>query len=171
MDVACNEALLKAARAGDADAINRVLVLCQPDIRRYAQRNCMISDVDDAIQESLLILSRRIGSLRLVAAFSSWLFRVVRHECHRMARKALRTDPWDDERAEAYLSIHSSEELRHDLAAALESLPPHYREILMLRDIEELTIDEIATQLGVSRAATKSRLHRARRLTREYLLS
>ncbi|GLQ94449.1 RNA polymerase sigma factor [Dyella acidisoli] len=170
MDLARHEVLLKDARAGDADAINQVLALCQPDIRRYAQRTCMISDVDDAIQESLIILSRRISSLRAVAALSSWLFRVVRHECHRMARKALRVDPWDDERAETYLSVHSSEELRHDLAAALESLPPHYREILMLRDIEELTINEIAAQLGESRAATKSRLHRARQLTREYLL-
>ena len=170
MDLSCHQDLLTDARAGNPSAINRLLALCQPDIRRYAQRTCMISDVDDAIQESLIILSRHIGSLRAAAAFSSWLFRIVRHECHRMARKALRTDPWDDARAEAYLSANSSEELRHDLAAALESLPSHYRELLILRDIEELTISEISAKLGESRAATKSRLHRARQLTREYLL-
>ena len=56
------------------------------------------------------------------------------------------------------------------MAAALESLPAHYREIIVLRDLNEMTIGEIADQLNESRAAVKSRLHRARQLTREYLL-
>jgi RNA polymerase sigma factor (sigma-70 family) len=56
------------------------------------------------------------------------------------------------------------------VAAALESLPPHYREIIVLRDLNEMTIGEIAAQLQESRAAVKSRLHCARQLTREYLL-
>jgi len=170
MDLIHHPPLLDAARAGDVTAIERLLVQCQPDIRRYAQRNCLISDVDDAIQESLLILSRKVGSLRAVAAFSSWLFSIVRRECHRMARKALSTDPWDDEKVDAWLARQPVEDLRHDIAAALESLPPHYREIIVLRDLNEMTISEIAEQLGESRAAVKSRLHRARQLTREYLL-
>jgi RNA polymerase sigma factor (sigma-70 family) len=170
VDLFHHQALLVEARAGNPGAINTLLSLCQPDIRRYAQRSCMISDVDDAIQESLLILSRHVGSLHTVAAFSGWLFRIVRHECHRMARKALRTDPWDDARAEAYLATHSTEDLRLDVSAALESLPAHYREVVLLRDVEELTIGEIAVRLDESRAAIKSRLHRARQLAREYLL-
>jgi RNA polymerase sigma factor (sigma-70 family) len=170
VDLVRHEDLLDAARAGDSAALNRLLVVCQPDIRRYAQRNCMISDVDDAIQESLLILSRSVGSLRAVAAFSSWLFRIVRRECHRMARRALGTDPWDDARAEAWLAARTDEDLRRDLAVALESLPAHYREILVLRDLHELTIGEIAARLGETREAVKSRVHRARVLTREYLL-
>ncbi|HEV3423060.1 MAG TPA: sigma-70 family RNA polymerase sigma factor [Paraburkholderia sp.] len=99
-----HQTLLEAARGGDAVAIHQLLVACQPDIRRYAQRNCLISDVDDAIQESLLILSRRVSSLRAVAAFSSWMFSIVRRECHRMARKALAADPWDDARVETWLA-------------------------------------------------------------------
>jgi len=170
MDLIRHQPLLDAARAGDVTAIERLLVQCQPDIRRYAQRNCLISDVDDAIQESLLILSRKVGSLRAVAAFSSWLFSIVRRECHRLARKALSADPWDDEKVEAWLARQPVDDLRHDIAAALESLPPHYREIIVLRDLNEMTIGEISEQLGESRAAIKSRLHRARQLTREYLL-
>jgi RNA polymerase sigma factor (sigma-70 family) len=54
---------------------------------------------------------------------------------------------------------------------APESLPPDYREILLLRDFEELTIGEIAQRLGITPAAAKSRLHRARTLAREYLLA
>jgi len=170
MDAVRHQTLLEAARGGDAVAIHQLLVACQPDIRRYAQRNCLISDVDDAIQESLLILSRRVSSLRAVAAFSSWMFSIVRRECHRMARKALAADPWDDARVETWLAALPVDDLRHDVVGALESLPPHYRDIIVLRDLNEMTIGEIAEQLGETRAAVKSRLHRARQLTREYLL-
>jgi RNA polymerase sigma factor (sigma-70 family) len=147
MDAARRQTLLEAARGGEAAAIDQLLAVCQPDIRRYAQRNCLISDVDDAIQESLLILSRRVSSLRAVAAFSSWMFSIVRRECHRMARKALAADPWDDERVETWLAALPTDDLRHDVAAALESLPVNYREIIILRDLNEMTIAEIASQL------------------------
>lgn len=60
--------------------------------------------------------------------------------------------------------------MRIDLANALESLPAHYMEVVLLRDFEELTIAEIAERLGESPPAIKSRLHRARELVREYLL-
>ena len=162
--------LLEAARGGDPLALERLLRLCQPDIRRYAQRHCLMSDVDDAVQEALLIMSRRVGSLRAVAAFSGWLFRVVQRECRRLGRKALRYDPYDEEKLENWLAVHSTDDLRLELAGALEALPAHYRQVILLRDFDELTIGEIASQLGLTRAAVKSRLHRARHLTREYLL-
>jgi len=60
--------------------------------------------------------------------------------------------------------------LRLDLAAALESLPAHYLEVILLRDFEELTIGEMAARLNDTTTAIKSRLHRARELIREYLL-
>ena len=59
--------------------------------------------------------------------------------------------------------------LRLDVAAALESLPAHYLEVILLRDFEELTIAEIAGRLHEPAGAIKSRLHRARALVREYL--
>jgi RNA polymerase sigma factor (sigma-70 family) len=72
---------------------------------------------------------------------------------------------------EAHLAQRGDAALRIDLARALESLPAHYLEVVLLRDFEELTIAEIAARLGESVAAIKSRLHRARELVREYLLS
>ena len=57
------------------------------------------------------------------------------------------------------------------LASALQSLPPQYLEVILLRDFEELSIAEIAVQLQLTAAAVKSRLHRARALRREYLLA
>ncbi|WP_421019714.1 RNA polymerase sigma factor, partial [Klebsiella pneumoniae] len=62
------------------------------------------------------------------------------------------------------------DDLRIDLVNAIESLSPSHREVLLLRDLEDLTIWEIAGRLGVTREAAKSRLRRARALVREYLL-
>lgn len=162
--------LLEAARTGDQGALENLLRLCQPDIRRYAQRNCMVSDVDDAVQEALLILVRRVHALRALAAFSGWMFRVVQRECRRLGRKALDYDPYDEEKLENWLAVHSTDSLRLELAAALEALPAHYREVILMRDFDELTIGEMAAKLAMTPAAVKSRLHRARQLTREYLL-
>jgi RNA polymerase sigma factor (sigma-70 family) len=160
-----------AARSGDSTALAQLLQVAQPDIRRYAQRSCTISDVDDAVQEVLLILSRYVMTVRHAAALSAWLFRVAKRECRRLARSTLRLDPWEESKVDAFVDSRSPERLRLDLTAALESLPAHYRDIIVLRDFEERTIGEIAERLGISRAAVKSRLHRARQLTREYLLS
>ena len=164
-------ALLAAAHGGDEQALEALLRLARPDVRRYAQRHCLISDVDDAVQEALWVLARKLHQLRALAAFSGWLLRTVQRECRRLGRLALRYDPYDEAAVEAWLNRHDNDALRHELASAIESLPPHYREVLLLRDFEELTIGEIATRVGDSPAAVKSRLHRARTLAREYLLA
>ena len=74
------------------------------------------------------------------------------------------------EAAEARLAHVRPEDLRIDLSRAIQSLPDHYREVILLRDIEELSIDEIASVLGLSRESVKARIHRARMLIREYLI-
>jgi len=163
--------LLEAARLGDTAALDNLLRLCQPDIRRYAHRNCLISDVDDAVQETLLIVARRLRTLQAIAAFSGWLFSIVRRECRRLERRVFGLDPYDEEKMEHWPVIHSDEVLRLDLVNALESLPEHYREIILLRDFDGMTISEIAARIPLTTTATKSRLHRARQLVREYLLT
>ena len=152
-------------------ALERLLAVCRTDARRYAQRHCQVSDVDDAVQESLLIISRKIRGLKAAAAFSSWLFIVIKRECRRLERLMLRHEPLDDELAETQLLQRSDDALRIDLAKALESLPAHYLEVVLLRDFEELTIAEIAQRLEEPAGAIKSRLHRARELVREYLIA
>lgn len=165
------ENLILAAQTGDQAAIFRLLAVCQADARRYARRHCHVSDVDDAVQESLLIISRKVTSLKAAMAFSSWLFTVIKRECRKLERLMFRHEPLEDEVAEQQLACRSEDALRIDLAHALESLPAHYLEVVLLRDFEELTIAEIAEHLGENQGAVKSRLHRARELVREYLLS
>ena len=163
--------LLESARLGDTSALDRLLRICQPDARRYAYRHCLMSDVDDAVQEALLIVARRLQSLRAVTAFSGWLFQIVRRECRRLERRVFRLDPYDEEKMEAWLATSPDETVRLDLIRALESLPEQYREVILLRDFHELTVREIAAQIRLTTPATKSRLHRARQLVREYLLA
>jgi RNA polymerase sigma factor (sigma-70 family) len=162
---------LEAARAGDRPALERVLSRSRQDLRRYAEHHCVVNDAEDAVQEALFTASRRMMDLRQLECFASWLFRIVKRECNRMKRAA-RTflhEPITEDIAEACKLEHRG--LARDLAAAMESLPAHYREIVLLRDLEGLTIHELADRLGLTREAAKARLHRARSLAREYLSS
>lgn len=165
------ENLILAAQTGDPAAISRLLAVCQADARRYARRHCHASDVDDAVQESLLIISRKVTGLKAAVAFSSWLFTVIKRECRKLERMMLKHEPLEDDVAEQMLVSRTDDALRIDLVHALESLPAHYLEVVLLRDFEELTIAEIAEHLREQPGAVKSRLHRARELVREYLLS
>ncbi len=60
-------------------------------------------------------------------------------------------------------------ELRMDISRAMAVLPPHYRVILLMRDVDGLTLNETSETLGLELAATKSRLHRARAVMRDQL--
>jgi DNA-directed RNA polymerase specialized sigma24 family protein len=153
---------LEAARTGDRRALERVLGQSRQNLRRYAEFHCIVNDVEDAVQESLLLVSRKLGSLRELECFTSWLFRILKR-----GRKLLT----GQDIPECLLPVVYPDpiEWRQDVAAALESLPRHYREVILLRDLEGLTIEETAEQLGVSREAVKSRLHRARVVAREFL--
>ncbi|MCA1426031.1 sigma-70 family RNA polymerase sigma factor [Bradyrhizobium yuanmingense] len=162
--------LFEAARLGDAEAIARLLETTQPDIRRYARATCRSSaDAEDATQEALWILFRHVGTIRSLLALSAWLFSVVRRECLRLARRAGVVPAVDQGEAEAALLLRPEADLRLDVAAAFEALPPHYRDVALMRDVKEMTIDEIAAALGATRQTVKARLHRARALMREYL--
>lgn len=160
---------LRAARAGDCRALERVLARSRQDLRRYAEHHCVVNDVEDAVQESLFTAARRLGDLRQLESFTSWLFRIVKRECNRLKRgwrRVLHEPVTEDIAAPCHLAGAG---LSRDLAMALESLPAHYREILLLRDLEGLTIEELSDTLGLTRQAAKARLHRARALARECL--
>jgi len=162
---------LRAAHAGDPVALNGLLARSRQDLRRYAEYHCSINDVEDAVQESLILVSRKLGSLRSLECFASWMFRIVKRECNRLkrGRRMLTGEAITDEILPCVTP--ETAEWRQDVASALESLPHHYREIVLLRDLEGLSIAELGERLGLTPMATKARLHRARALAREYLLA
>jgi RNA polymerase sigma factor (sigma-70 family) len=161
--------LVEAARQGEFSALEQLLTACRPDLRRIASTQCTSRvDAEDAVQESLLLIYRRIGTLRTIASFPAWTFSIVRRECHRLwrAMRGETTLPEADHRLFTYTDHF---ELRNDLTAAIQSLPDKYREVIILRDFEEFSITEIADQLLLTRAAVKSRIHRGRQMVQEYM--
>ncbi|WP_322770531.1 MULTISPECIES: RNA polymerase sigma factor [unclassified Frankia] len=160
--------LVAAARDGDELAIAALVSGAHPHVRRFAFSLCASSqDAEDAAQEAMIILFRKIGTLRATGALASWMFQIVRHECLRRAR-AVYSRPAPV--AEAMVSS-SEDEVLGQLAldrvtAAVASLPADQRRVLIMRDVQGLPGNTVARSLGLSTAAMKSRLHRARAAVR-----
>jgi RNA polymerase sigma factor (sigma-70 family) len=166
------------ARAGHCDpslieavALLSLIAAAQPDVRRYAARNCRAADIEDAVQETLLRLYRRVGTLRSVTSFSAWLFAVARRACYRLLPRSIGMVDASAEDVEARLVRLPVQDIRIDLSRAIQLLPDHYREVILLRDIEQLSIDEISVVLGLTRESVKARIHRVRLMIREYLVA
>ncbi len=162
--------LVDAACKGDANAIEKLLVQSQPDLRRFARRSCATSeDADDAVQVALWNLQRNIGSLRMIAALAAWMFKIIERECYRLLRVQRKTEELTDVMADSLQQPATPYGLRRDLVRAMAALPADYREVLILRDVDELTAPEVAEHLQISIPAVKSQLHRARAMMREQL--
>jgi RNA polymerase sigma factor (sigma-70 family) len=162
--------LVEQAREGDRHALARLLVVCRPQLQRYARRHCESDDVEEAIQDALWIMSRKLGGLRRTAAFMGWLYQVVRRVCLRYARRRTRFVGLD-----AVTGLHERDpgardpELAAVLSVIISRLSPDLRQALILRDVQGLSSEELAHTLGISEEAAKSRLHRARAHVRQAL--
>ncbi len=171
--IAAKAQLIEAAARGEAGAVSSLLSVCQPDLKRFARRTCSTTeDAEDAVQIALWQLYRKIGALRTAATFATWMFRIVERECYRLFRVRSKAEDLDElapQDMPAAAAVPT--DLRLDLVRAMERLTPPYREVLLLRDVHELTAPEVAAQLGLSLEAVKSRLHRARAQVREHLMA
>jgi RNA polymerase sigma factor (sigma-70 family) len=160
---------IQAAVNGDTAAISSLITACQPDLLKFARQTCATpEDAEDAVQETLWVISRKIGTLRTLSAFTTWAIRIVKHECFRLL-KITRGESLLDAKEELLALEEDTGQLnvlKQDIVTSLATLPPIYREVLILRDIEERTAPEVADLLGISNQAVKSRLHRARSMLR-----
>lgn len=164
--------LFAAAQAGDQAALERLLEQLRPDIQRFARLQCYASSsIEDVVQEALIVVYRRVGTVRSSAALGAWLVRVVARLCALPALMFMRSieelKTVEDSTRFAHMPVA---QLRVDVARALAALPEKYRQIILLRDLEELTIAEISQRLTISVEAAKSLLRRARAAARHELL-
>ena len=162
-----SEQVVHAAQRGDPRAIAVLLEGSHAHVRRFARTLCATpEDAEEAAQEALIVLYRKIGTLRVAAALASWLFQIVRNECIRRTRLTLhRPVP----SAEAETSAEDAALARIEverIVNCIAGLPPEQRAVLVLRDIQGLSGGATAQALGLSRAAMKSRLHRGREALR-----
>ncbi|MDT0347048.1 RNA polymerase sigma factor [Streptomyces litchfieldiae] len=163
--------LVAAAQRGDEASIAALVSGAHPHLRRFAFSLCASSqDAEDAAQEAVIVLFRKIGTLRAAGALASWMFQVVRHECLRRARAMRHREgpvaevvvPSAEEEVLGRLEIER-------VAAAIASLPIDQRRVLIMRDVQGLPGSVVARSVGLSTAAMKSRLHRARAAVRAAL--
>ncbi len=182
--------ILAAVQRGDADAFDRFVERFGPMIFSFGLRMCgNREDAEDVLQETLIKVYTRLRTLQDPDALRAWLWRIVANEC-RMSRRGPR-DPGRQVNIEELLAPREEGgtpmELpdpdapdpeastirlqdRERLEEAIRNLPPTYRIILLLRDFEGLTSEEVARVLGISVPNAKVRLHRARLALRRLLL-
>jgi RNA polymerase sigma-70 factor (ECF subfamily) len=170
--------LLVAAQAGDVAALNRIVAAHRQGVYRFGLHVCRTTeDAEDAVQETLWAATRAIRTFRGTASsIASWMFTIVRRECLRLLeRHKLAPASLDEEHDVLDEVVDPSDALalkrRVDLlSGALADLDPLHREVILSRDIQELSAPEAAAQLDISIDALKSRLHRARVNLREHVL-
>ncbi|MFJ4768266.1 RNA polymerase sigma factor [Streptomyces uncialis] len=165
------ERLIAAAREGDAEATAALVSGSHPHVQRFAYSLCASpQDAEDAAQEALIILYRRIGMLRASGALASWMFRIVRNECLRRSKSLLRGHgPLPDTVVPSFEDDVLRRLEADRVAEAIAALPADQRRVLIMRDIQGYSGRTTADTLGLSTAAMKSRLHRARATVRETL--
>jgi RNA polymerase sigma-70 factor (ECF subfamily) len=175
MTTPTDEALLADARAGKREAVEALLERHEPRVYRFALRMCGSEDAArEVLQETLIAAFKHLHDFRGDASLSTWLFQVARSFCTK-ARRRRSGEPAVMEALDApeasVLSLPDAEapsaraqasEVGEVLRAALSTLPDHYREVLLLKDVEGLSAEEVAEVLGEKVPAVKSRLHRAR---------
>ncbi|MGW6568522.1 RNA polymerase sigma factor [Streptomyces sp. NPDC054975] len=157
------EQLIVAAQRGDVDSITALVSGSHPNVRRFARSLCATpEDAEDAAQEALIILYRKIGMLRTSGALASWMFRIVRNECLRRARTMRPRGPLPDAAVRSAEDVVLERIEAGKVAAAVAALPAEQRRVLIMRDIQGYSGRMVADALGLSTSAMKSRLHRAR---------
>src|SRR5215813_2186250 len=178
--------LIQRIRNGEHEAF---YVLIRPYEKRvYAAALALLrndADAEDCAEEAILKAFKNIRQFRSEAKFSTWLIQIAVNEA-RMRRRKERADliePIEKDHGEEgiyaprefadWREIPSEalerKEVRDKLAEALGSIGQIYREVFVLRDMEQLSIEETSKALGISTASVKTRLMRARLMLRDLL--
>lgn len=175
-------------RQGDDDAVEKALALLQNTVFSFSMRVCgQREDAEDTSQEVLIKSIPQLSKFESPKALLVWLYKVAKTRCLMSRRKSkfapseeLSLDQLMPDRKELLqlsgdgainpemFAIRSEEAGR--LRAAIQKLPPQYRIILVLRDMEGLTDEEVSEITGLRSGTVRVRLHRARLFVRKELM-
>jgi RNA polymerase sigma-70 factor, ECF subfamily len=182
-------ALVKEAGAGSRDAMERLLVRAQEAAYRFSLLVCgHPEDAEDVMQEALLKTYQHVTQIADPEAFRTWLYTTVRNACLMKRRRHagepasfVSIEQGDGRDGAASVDVpdraRRADERLFDnwmagpLRAALKTLPPSSRMVLVMREVEGLSTKEVAAITGLSEANVKQRLHRARLMLRRRLES
>jgi RNA polymerase sigma-70 factor, ECF subfamily len=162
--------LVGRVRRGDQDAYRELVVQYQDTLYRYALS--MVGEADtaaDIVQATFVHAYAQLDTLRDDASYGGWVYRMCVNRCRDHLRSVRRRDvPLEHSPQSALTSAARADtalersELRRTLDEALGALSREHREAFVLKHVEELSYDEMSQMLGVSVAALKMRVHRAR---------
>jgi RNA polymerase sigma-70 factor (ECF subfamily) len=179
--------LLARLREGDESAFEQLVRATMARLLAAARRLLRNEEeARDAVQTAFIRAFQSLSRFRAESTLSTWLHRIVVNECLMRLRSRKREDPideallpqfrpdghqvrdtveWSDSAEQAMERSETAARVR----ASIDQLPEPYRTVLILRDVEEMTPDEVAEQLGLSKNVIKVRLHRARQMLRTLL--
>ncbi|MDI6774271.1 MAG: sigma-70 family RNA polymerase sigma factor [Verrucomicrobiota bacterium] len=176
-------------KSGDAKAFDRLVLMFQRPVFNLAYRMLnRYEDASDAAQEIFVKLYRSIGKFRGDSSFSTWLFAIAVNVCRSRMRSArsrgavevLDADlrPADDDPPPDHQGVDPAAtpdrqaertELMATVKQAIATLPPDFAAVIVMKDIQDVTYEEIAERLGCNMGTVKSRLFRARAMVRDKL--
>jgi RNA polymerase sigma-70 factor (ECF subfamily) len=182
-----DDQLVALARTGDVRVFRAIMQRHNRRLYRVA-RGILGDDAEseDVVQETYVRALESLAGFRGESSFSTWLTRIAINEA--LGRKRRRRPTIDlskldsmDEQGEARVLMFpgvrgatpeaeaTRAEVRRLLERAIDELPENFRIVFVMRDIEQMSVEETASQLDVLPETVKTRLHRARRLLREAL--
>lgn len=171
------ENIIARARRGDADAFEQLVVAYRDQVFRLALRMCgNEADADEVAQEAFLSAWKALPNFRGDSRFSTWLYQLTSHAAIDLMRREKRQiaaediaevsapDPGPSPQQQAERS-----ETRQAVRDAMGQLSPEYRQIVVLRFLQELSYEEIGAVLKLPPGTVKSRLNRAKAQLKEIL--
>ena len=178
------EEWIEAARQGDQDAFAELVRLYEKQVFALTTRMCRNpEDAAEAAQEAFLSAWQGLRFFRGEASFSTWLYRLASNACVDLLRRegrhrAAAGASLDDEEikidavdpAPSPQDVAERRELREQVEAGLAALSAEHRQVLVLREMHQLSYDEISQVLSLDVGTVKSRISRGRRQLRKFLL-
>ncbi|MEO8809735.1 MAG: RNA polymerase sigma factor [Rhodanobacter sp.] len=179
-----DQALVALVRGGQREAFRQIMQRCNQRLFRVAR--AVIgedSEAEDVLQESYMRAYHKLDSFRGDSTLSTWLTTIVLNEARGRLRKRrpmvgleqVDAAPDDTHQVIRFPSKFGGEDpaasaaraqIRHLLEHAIDELPSAFRVVYIMREVEDCSVDETASQLGIKPGTVKTRLHRARRLLR-----
>ncbi|UJF35655.1 RNA polymerase sigma factor [Paenibacillus hexagrammi] len=161
--------VIRTAKAGDKEAFALLIKRYKASVYRYAFG--MLSDrmeAEDVAQEAFIKAFYALPKLENSFAFTSWLTRIVSNLCYDRLQKRKKENTSPQEWVETTTQIDLKQtDLQMSIQEAMNTLSPEHKEVIILRDVEGYTYDEIAGMIHIPVGTVKSRINAARLLLRK----
>lgn len=173
----CEARLVERAIAGDREAFRQLIAMHELRVARLARRLTGYGvEIDDIVQDVFVLALENLKTFRSESNFSTWLMKLTISRCRRerlrnvLRLKFLQASRHRGDERSGDVTI-DQREAHERIRNAVAALPQKLREVIVLRYLEELEVDEICSMLSISRSAFDVRLHRGREKLREMLES